>query len=260
MSNNTQHILGTEEVLEIDILPNLPIPQDTNTVTMLDVFPRYLFAYTTQNVTAKTIGRCTVDVMPRHAYLSTLILSNKGSQFRSEALAEITEILEIQVGHASTKHAQTIGILERTHASIKTAPKISTGLRRSMWHKYVQIAVINYNTTYIDTRHNTTHETLGCEPSTIFRGRLPYNVLDLKLSIGPNWKTTPNSDIAKQLQKQIDEVRVTAKDSIMLDHHKYKKYYDSKASAAPLKITTIAIFSTSRQSLHSKTVSGWDRT
>ena len=39
-----------------------------------------------------------------------------------------------------------------------------------------------------------------------------------------------------QLQKQIDEVRATAKDYIMLSYLKYKKYYDHKASAAPLKI------------------------
>ena len=143
-------------------------------------------------------------------------------------MAEITQILEIQISHASTKHAQTIGILERTHASIKTAPKISTGERRSMWHKYVQIAVMNYNTTY--------HETLGCEPSTVFHERIPYNVLDLKLGIKPKWKTTPNSDIAEQLQKQIDEVRATAKDNIMLSYLKNKKYYDRKVPAAPLKV------------------------
>ena len=97
-----------------------------------------------------------------------------------------------------------------------------------MWHKYVQIAVMNYKTTY--------HETLGCEPSTVFHGRIPYNVLDLKLGIKPMWKTTPHSDIAEQLQKQIDEVRATAKDNIMLSYLKYKKYYDRKATAAPLKI------------------------
>ena len=97
-----------------------------------------------------------------------------------------------------------------------------------MWHKYVQNAVMNYNTTY--------HETLGCEPSTVFQGRIPYNVLDLKLGIKPKWKTTPNSDIAEQLQKQIDEVRATTKDNIMLSYLKYKKYYDRKASAAPLKV------------------------
>ena len=125
------------------------------------------------------------------------------------------------------QNMKTIGILERTHASIKTALKISTCERRSMWHKNVQIAVMNYNTTY--------HETLGCQPSTVFHGRIPYNVLDLKLGIKPKWKTTPNSDVAEQLQKQIDEVRATAKDN-MLSYLKYKKYYDRKASAAPLKI------------------------
>ena len=229
MINNTEHVLGPEDILEIDILLNLPNSTGyQNIVTMIDVFSRYLIAYPTQNATAKTIGRCIVDVMTTHAYLPTLILSDKGSQFRSEVVAEITQILEIQISHASTKHAQTIGILERTHASIKTARKILTGERRSMWHKYVQLAVMNYNTTY--------HETLGCEPSTVFHGRIPYTVLDLKLGIKPKWKTTPNSDIAQQLPYQIDEVRATAKDNIMLSHPKNKKHYDRKASAAPLKL------------------------
>ena len=61
-------------------------------------------------------------------------------------------------------------------------------------------------------------------------------VLDLQLGIKPKWKTTPNSDIAEQVQKQIDEARATAKDNIVLSYLKYKKYYDRKASAAPLKI------------------------
>ena len=61
----------------------------------------------------RTIGRCIVDVMTRHAYLPTLILWDKGSQFRSEVVAEITQIVEIQISHASTKHAQTVGILEK---------------------------------------------------------------------------------------------------------------------------------------------------
>ena len=85
-----------------------------------------------------------------------------------------------------------------------------------MWHKYVQIAVMNYNTTY--------HETLGCEPSTVFYGSIPYNALDPNLGIKQKWETTPNSDITDLLWKQIDEVRATAKDNIMLSYPKYKKY------------------------------------
>ena len=221
--------MGPDDILEIDILPNLPNSAGyQNSVTMIDVFSRYPFAYPTQNVTANTNGRCIVDVMTKHVYLPTLILSDKASQFCSEVVKEKTQILEIPIRHASLNDERTIGILEQIHASIKRALKISTGQRRSMWFKYVQIAVMNYNTTH--------HETLGCELFTVFHGRIPYNVLDLKLGIKPKWTNTPHSDIADQPQKQIDEVRATTKDKIMLSYLKYKKYYNRKESAAPLKI------------------------
>ena len=84
--------------------------------------------------------------MTRHAYLPTLLLSDEGSQYRSEVVAEITQILEIQISHASTNSAQT-------HAFIKTALK--TGTR----------SVMNYN--------KSCRKTLGCEPSTVFHGRKP---------------------------------------------------------------------------------------
>ena len=38
--------------------------------------------------------------------------------------------------------------IDKNHASIKTALNISRDARRSMWHKNVEIAVMNYNTTY----------------------------------------------------------------------------------------------------------------
>ena len=59
--------------------------------------------YPTQNVTAKTNERRIVDVMTRHAYLPTLMLSDKCSQFRSEVVAEITQILEVQISLYETR-------------------------------------------------------------------------------------------------------------------------------------------------------------
>ena len=66
-------------------------------------------------MTAQTVGKCIIDVMTRHAYLPTTIISDKGSQFTAEVVQEITKILDIEIRHATTKHAQTIDILERTH-------------------------------------------------------------------------------------------------------------------------------------------------
>ena len=111
--------------------------------------------------------------MTKHAYLATTLISDKGTAFMSHVNKEVAGVLGITLNHATTKHAQTIGPLESSHTSIKQALKIETGERRSLWRKYINIAVLKYNTSY--------HTTIGCEPSPNFHGRFTYNVLDLKL-------------------------------------------------------------------------------
>ena len=115
--------------------------------------------------------------MTNYAYLPTTLISDKGTAFMSHVIKEVAGVLGITLKHATTKHAQTIGLIERSHASIKQASKIETAERRSLWHKYINIAVLNYNTSY--------HSSIGCEPSRVFHGRIPYNVSDIKLGIRP---------------------------------------------------------------------------
>ena len=76
---------------------------------------------------------------------------------RDQVIKEVAEVLGITLEHATTKLAQTIGMPEQKHASLKKTLKFATGERRSTWHKYVNIAVLNYNTSY--------HTSIRCEPS-----------------------------------------------------------------------------------------------
>ena len=229
MLSNTEFTTGPEDCLEIDIVPNLPSSNGyQHIITMMDVFSRYLFGHPTQDMTAKTVARCIIDVMTRHCYLPTVILTDKGTQFRSEVVNQRAQTLDIRISHASTKHAQTIGIIERSHASLNTSLKISTGERRSIWYKYVEIAVMNYNTSY--------QESLSCEPTTVFHGRNPYNILDIKLGLKPEWKKDNNEYLTDQLQKQIAEIHQAAKENLMQSYIKYKQHYDKKATATPLKV------------------------
>ena len=87
-----------------------------------------------------------------------------------------------------------------------------------MWHKYVQIAVMNYNM--------RNHENLGCEPTTVFHGRIPYNILDIKVGLKPEWKRKADEDLVDELQKEIAEIHQSAKDKLMQSYLKYKRYYD----------------------------------
>ena len=214
--------------MQIDLLPNLPPSGGyENVLTAIDAFSRYLFAYPLTEATATNVAKALIDIMTKHSYLPTTIITDKGTEFTSKIIAEITQIMGITLKCATTKHPQTIGKLERTHASLKTNLKIASGEYRRQWHKYLPLAVLNYNTSY--------HSSIGCEPTRVFHGRIPYNILDHKLGNNPNEKIVPTTEFAEELQKRTQILLDKTKQNIMQSYLKYKDYYDRKAKAAPLK-------------------------
>ena len=114
--------------MQIDFLPELPPSGGyENIITALDVFSRYAFAYPISNPTAVNTTKIIRDIMTRHAYLPTLIITDEGSVFVSQVIQEVAEILAINSKHATTKHAQTTGVLERAHATIETSLEMASG-------------------------------------------------------------------------------------------------------------------------------------
>ena len=59
--------------------------------------------------------------MTNHAYLPTTLITDKGTVFMSHVTKAVAGVLGLTLKHATRKHAQTIGLLERSHASIKQA-------------------------------------------------------------------------------------------------------------------------------------------
>ena len=140
--------------------------------------------------TAKVI----LDIMTRHAYFPTLIITDKRNVFVSQVIHEVAEVLGINLKHAITKDAQTIGVLERAHATIMISLKMASREYRKQWHKFLHIAILNYNTTY--------HSSIDCEPSRVFHGRVPHNTLDHKLGLRFNPNITPTVDFAEELLRK----------------------------------------------------------
>ena len=228
LQNLNEHITAPEDAMQIDLVPGLPLSGGyENIVTAMDVFSRCLFAYPTSNQDATTIAKLIINIMTKHAFLPTTLISDKGTAFTSHLIKEVAGVLGITLKHATTKHAQTIGLLERSHASIKQSLKIETAERRSLWHKYISIAVLNYNTSY--------HSSIGCEPSRVFHGRIPYNIIDLKLGIRPQKIPALDSEIAQDLLEQTETIFQDVRRNAMQAYIKYKAYYDKKANATKLK-------------------------
>ena len=228
LQNPNEHITAPEDAMQNDLVPELPPSGGyENIVTAMDVFSRYLFVYPTANQDATTIAKVINNIMTKHAYLPTTLISYKGTAFTSHVIKEVAGVLGITLKHATTKHAQTTGLLERSHASVKQSLGIETGERRSLWHKYVSIAVLNYNTSY--------HASIGCEPSRVFHGRIPYTILDLKMGIRPQIIPPPDSQIAQDVLEQTETNFQEVRRNAMQAFIKYKAYYDKKANASKLK-------------------------
>ena len=152
------------ETLQIDLVGPLKSPVHRYALTHIDVFTKYLFAVPLTNTGADTIARELTSIFFRNSYFPKRILSDLGT-FVSELLHELTKLLEIQLEHASLKHPQAVGVVERSHSALKRILKLNTNEQWNDWFKYVQLANFIHNTSY--------HSAIGCSPTVLFHGREP---------------------------------------------------------------------------------------
>ena len=88
--------LGPEDAMQIDILPNLPPSgRCENIITAMDVFSRNLFAYPVTDISSTNTAKVIIDIMAKHTYLPTTLITDKGTAFTSKLIAEIAQILEV---------------------------------------------------------------------------------------------------------------------------------------------------------------------
>ena len=94
--------------MQIDLQPKLP-PRGgyENIITAMDVFSRYLFAYPVTDASATITAKVIIDIMTKHTYLPTTLITDKGTDFTSKLMAEIAQILGIQVKCATTTKQST---------------------------------------------------------------------------------------------------------------------------------------------------------
>ena len=76
---------------------------------------------------------------------------------------------------------------------------------------------------------------MGCEPSRVFHGRIPFNILGLKLGIRPQQQSILTSQIAQDVLDQTQMIHQDVRKNVMQAYIKYKAHYDKKANASKLK-------------------------
>ena len=96
LQNSNEHITAPEHAMQSNLVPELPLSVDyEKIVTAMDVFPRYLFAYPTSKQDAKTTAKDILNIMTKHAFLPTTLISDKGTAFMSHVNKEEAGVLSL---------------------------------------------------------------------------------------------------------------------------------------------------------------------
>ena len=121
--------MGPGDVMQTDLFPETPTSGGYEIkITAVDVFSRYAFANPVPRRTAANIAKTRKDITTTQAYLTTLLITDQTKdQFFSPVVIEVAAVLGITLKHATTKHAQTIVVPERTHGTIKTPVRMASG-------------------------------------------------------------------------------------------------------------------------------------
>ena len=129
-------------------------------------------------------------------------------------MSELASLLEVKLKHASLKHPQTIGAVERSHGPLKRILKLNTEEQWKDWHKYVPLATFMHNTSY--------HSATNCCPSTLFHGREPIKPLDIRFSRKVMDTVAVNADFVNELQDAMMQKFGENKEKLTTAYLKYK--------------------------------------
>ena len=134
LQNPNEHNTAPEDAMQINLVSGLPPSGGYEyIVTAMDVISLYLFAYPTSNQDATTIAKVIINIMTKHAYLPTTLISDKGTAFTSHVIKEMAGVLGITLKHATTKHPQTIGLMPDADTNVEQIEPTPTNPRSSKY-------------------------------------------------------------------------------------------------------------------------------
>ena len=216
-------------------------------LTAIDVFSQYLFAIPVKAVDAHSIAKALVSLFLRHTYIPKKIITDKGSVFTSKLFHEIAQLLDVEISHATIKHAQTIGALERRHAEFKKTLQVFENEKQNNWHHFVDYALYTHNSTY--------NPKTGCTPSDLFHGHSPDKPLHLRFCAQSVRNPAPRFALTSQIQDRLLKMYASQKEHLTTRYYKHKEFYDKKAAAQPLKqkdycLLLNPLYDTQKQVMH----------
>ena len=203
---------GPFHCVGVDIL-KLPLTYDGNqyVLVFLDYLTKWVEAFPIKDQKAETVARVLVEeVICRHGAPERL-LSDQGSNFLSELIAEVCRLLQIKKINTSGYHPQTDGLVERFHQTLISMLSRYVEKHARDWDHYLPYMLYAYRVTaqestkespffllYGRDARQPVEEALDC-PTTAYMVDLDDYKSELVQGLTSAWKTA--AECIKSAQK-----------------------------------------------------------
>ena len=193
-------------------------------LTLIDYATRYPEAVPLKNIDTISVAEALMDIFSRVG-IPYEILSDNGTQFKSDLMAEIHRLLSIKALYTSPYHAACNGLVERMNGTLKSILKKLCTDHPQDWDRYIPAALFAYR--------ELPNDTLKFSPFELLYGRTvrgPLTILHELWSrddLNPEVRTT--YQYVFDLINKIEEVAKLAANNADISSTNYKKYYDVKA-------------------------------
>ncbi|XP_037779144.1 uncharacterized protein LOC119575564 [Penaeus monodon] len=200
-------------------------------LTLIDCATRFPEAVPLRSIDTVTVAENLIDIFSRVG-IPKEILSDRGTQFKSDLMNEINRLLCVKALYTSPYHACCNGTVERFHAVLKSMLKKLCIEQPQNWDRYIPSVLFAYR--------EIPNDTLKFSPFELLYGRRVRGPLTILYELWTNDNLDSNVKNAYQyvldLRAKLEESAQLASSHANLNSKLYRTYFDRGAKARSLAV------------------------
>lgn len=238
--------------VSIDLVGPLSPPSDGNRfiLTLIDTCTRYPEAVALKQIDTQTVAEALITIFSRVG-LPRKIHSDNGSQFVSDLMKAVYQMLSIKSTTASFYHPQGNGTIENLNKTLKNMLKKMVMERPKDWSRYLVPIMFALR----DTPQSST----GFSPFELLYGRTVRTPMMLLKELWSGEITTPEDKTEYQyvidLRSRIEETCALAREELSRVQDKTQKYANRKSRPRNLRVGDDVLLLLPTD--HNKLLLGW---
>ena len=199
-------------------------------LTVVDFASRYPEAVALKKIDVISVAEALIEIFCRVGFPSE-ILSDRGSQFMSSVMGEVTRLLSMKQIFTTPYHPMCNGLVERFNGTLKKILKKMCAETPKDWDRYLHAVLFAYRTSI--------QESTGFTPFELVTGRKIQGPMDL---LRKYWSREEVNDEVRTVYRYVMELKQRLEDTCRLACGELKKaqlaqknLYDKRAREKMIK-------------------------